>query len=199
MNDIIFIDMGKRIKDKRKEKGFSQKRLAEMIGLEYRTLLKWEKGNLNHKIDLPVFLKLCDVLEIDMPYLLGNNYSTRELKTICEYTGLSEKAIKNIRHEVSEAGDSRNILMLDLLLSDKETFISLMQNMISLINPSSVVIDKNLYNKLSNENGDLVISPAIIAKLADETPDSIYSSMRASIDKFRKSIPENVLLAKNEF
>ncbi len=94
MSDIDYVEMGKRIKDRRKEKGLSQKSLAESIGLEYRTLIKWEKGDLDHKIDFPVFLKLCDELKIDVPFLLGNDYSTKELETVCSYTGLSEKAAK---------------------------------------------------------------------------------------------------------
>jgi len=110
MSDINYKDMGERIKTRRKEKKLSQQKLAELVGLEYRTLLKWEKGDLNHKIDLPVFLKLCDVLEIDVPFLLGHDYSTKELETVCTYTGLSEKTAKTLHNSSNYIGSPSELL-----------------------------------------------------------------------------------------
>ncbi len=122
MSDINYIEIGTRIKKKRKEKELSQSALAEKIGLEYRTLIKWEKGDLNHKIDFPIFLKLCEVLEIDIPYLLGNDYSTKEIETVCTYTGLSEQAAKTL-HQFNKSEEVMNIPeFLSDLLDNYENF-----------------------------------------------------------------------------
>ena len=100
MSNIDFVDVGKRIKKKRKDKGYSQAALAENLGLNVKTIIEWEKGNMNGKIDFPSFLELCNVLEIDMPFLLGNDYDTKEIESICKYTGLSQKTVKKLHSDV---------------------------------------------------------------------------------------------------
>ena len=60
-----------RLKDLRKEKCMSQIALAKELGVSYRTLQYWENGESNIK---PVHLKtLCEIFDVDAPYLLGYN------------------------------------------------------------------------------------------------------------------------------
>ena len=60
-----------RLKELRKEKGMSQIALAKELGVSYRTLQYWENGESNIK---PVHLKtLCEIFDVDAPYLLGYN------------------------------------------------------------------------------------------------------------------------------
>lgn len=98
MSNIDYIEIGQRIKRKRKEKRLTQEKLAAILGLNKRTIINWEKGELNKKIDLDKFLSLCSFLDIDMPYLLGNEYSNKELETVCKYTGFSENTAKMLHH-----------------------------------------------------------------------------------------------------
>ena len=60
-----------RLKELRKEKGMHQIALAKELGVSYRTLQYWENGESNIK---PVHLKtLCEIFDVDAPYLLGYN------------------------------------------------------------------------------------------------------------------------------
>lgn len=98
MSNINYIEIGQRIRSKRKEKGITQEKLAGILGLSRRTIIKWEKGELEKEIAFDKFLELCLVLEIDMPYLLGNEYDNKELETVCKYTGLSPETVKILHH-----------------------------------------------------------------------------------------------------
>lgn len=109
MGNINYIEIGQRIKVARKKKGLTQEKLAEILGLSRRTLIKWEKGELDKEIAFDKFLELCLVLDIDMPYLLGNVYDTKELETVCQYTGLSPKTVKMLHHTSKYTGAAQNV------------------------------------------------------------------------------------------
>ena len=51
------------LKQCRKEKGFSQKKLAEGIGVTEQTIYNWEKGKSWSQLD--TMSRLCEILEID--------------------------------------------------------------------------------------------------------------------------------------
>lgn len=109
MSNINYKEVGQRIKEKRKGKGITQEKLAEILGLNKKTIINWEKGELDKKIDFDKFLGLCEVLDIDMPYLLGNDYSTKELETVCKYTGLSENTAKLLHRASKYTGATQNV------------------------------------------------------------------------------------------
>lgn len=57
------------IKIARIQKNISQKQLGEMLGVTYQTISRWENG-----VMLPTtenLIKLSDVLEVSIDYLLG--------------------------------------------------------------------------------------------------------------------------------
>ena len=60
-----------RLKELRKEKGMSQKALAKELGVSYRTWQYWENGASSIKPDN--LKKLCEIFDVDVPYLLGYN------------------------------------------------------------------------------------------------------------------------------
>ncbi len=60
---------GLRIKELRTVFGLSQKALAEKIGVAQNTLTQYEKGT--SKISLDVLVKLAQILETSVDYLLG--------------------------------------------------------------------------------------------------------------------------------
>ena len=60
-----------KIKQLRKEKKLTQEELAEKIGISKRTLANWEDGVSSIKENK---LKiLCEIFDVDVPYLLGYN------------------------------------------------------------------------------------------------------------------------------
>ncbi len=70
------------------------KKEKEERAISVRTINSWECGK---KLpSLKHLLKLCKVLNCDIDRLLGKrDYSTKELELICEYTGLTEKAVNS--------------------------------------------------------------------------------------------------------
>ena len=62
------IDMGNRIKNRRKEKNIKQSELAEQIGISNNHMSTIECGTGNPSID--AFLNICDILKVTPDYLL---------------------------------------------------------------------------------------------------------------------------------
>ena len=81
-----------RLKELRKEKGLSQKALANELGVSYRTWQYWENGASSIK---PDNLKtLCEIFDVDAPYLLG--YNTVKNETNIKVSVLDE-ALEKLR------------------------------------------------------------------------------------------------------
>lgn len=110
MSTFNYIEMGKRIKNRRKEKGYTQPVLAEKMGVSDRTIKDWEKGKLDGKVNMSNLLELFSILDIDMNYLLGNDYSTVKVQKMCEYTGLTEEAIKRLHYSQDSAFSLSHII-----------------------------------------------------------------------------------------
>ena len=58
-----------RIKELREEKGLSQKQLAEVIGLNYRTISHYENGRAEPSLE--TIERLCNCFDVSAGYLLG--------------------------------------------------------------------------------------------------------------------------------
>lgn len=67
------------IKNARKEKGFTQKELAEKVGVTQGNLSAWETDR--WKPDMNSLKKLCEVLECSADYLLGQEIPASNLKS----------------------------------------------------------------------------------------------------------------------
>ena len=63
------IKIGKFIAEERKRKNYTQKVLAEILGISDKTISKWERGNGFPEISL--LLPLCNELEITVNELLS--------------------------------------------------------------------------------------------------------------------------------
>lgn len=70
-------EIGKRIRKYRKERGLSQRQLADKIGVSNGRVSNWEQG-LNRP-DADILAKLCDVLNVSPSLLLGVRLSNDEL------------------------------------------------------------------------------------------------------------------------
>ena len=79
-------DIGKFIQEIRKEKGLTQKELAEIVGVSDKTISKWENGNSSP--DTSMLLSLSEALEVTVNELLSaerippENYSMKAEETI---------------------------------------------------------------------------------------------------------------------
>lgn len=95
MNKII----GERIKEVRQQKKISQKEVAEKLSCKRELMSYYENGQRN--ITASTLIKLANILNVSSDYLLGlsNVKSTdTNIKSICDYTGLSEIAINNLHN-----------------------------------------------------------------------------------------------------
>ena len=91
-------EIGKKIFCKRTKLKISQVELGKKIGTVGKQISNYEQGKTIRPID--VLLKLCDVFQCDLGYLLGeSDYSegTKLETAIVESTGLSMEALNNIR------------------------------------------------------------------------------------------------------
>ena len=87
--------IGERIKKIRKKKGKSLKDVAEFLKCNERTVRNYESGQ---AVPLAKLLLLCNELECDMGYLLGEyDESNKDIAFICRETGLSAEAVNALK------------------------------------------------------------------------------------------------------
>lgn len=58
-----------RLKNERISKGYTQKRVAEVLGVTYNAISQYENGVREPNIDF--LIKICDFFDVSSDYLLG--------------------------------------------------------------------------------------------------------------------------------
>lgn len=101
------IKIGKFIAEERKQKGYTQRKLAEQLGISDKTVSKWERGNGFPEVSL--LLPLCKELEITVNELLAGERISRE-----EY---QKKAEENMVYLVKEAQESKKKIILSAMVA----------------------------------------------------------------------------------
>lgn len=101
----------RRIRELRKEKNWSQEELAKKIGSDARQISRYENGKITPSID--AIIKLAEVFDISVDYILFEAAMKRPLKTTC-----SEVA-KRLQHlECLNKSDQDSLLnVLDALIA----------------------------------------------------------------------------------
>ncbi len=98
---------GKFISDERKRKGYTQKQLAEKIGVSDKTVSKWERGNGFPEVSL--LLPLCNELDITVNELLcGERVSEEDYQ---------KKAEENMVNLVKETQESKKKIILSVMVA----------------------------------------------------------------------------------
>ena len=86
-----------RIIELRKEKGWNQAQLAEMVGVSRTSANLYESST--RVPDIQVLAKYAECLEVTADYLLGlSDNRTNETAAIGDTIGLSDEAIQNLQH-----------------------------------------------------------------------------------------------------
>lgn len=107
-----------------KNKMVSQNDFMELLkdrgcSIGRNSLSKLENGEIPDELSFKDILAFCDVLGCDINYLLDiSDYSTKELETVCNYTGLSEKAAKKLHEANNQIGYNQIPQMISNLLSN---------------------------------------------------------------------------------
>lgn len=100
------IKTGKFIAEERKLKGFTQRQLADRLGISDKTVSKWERGGGFPEVSL--LLPLCGELGITVNELLtGHRLASEDYKT---------KAEENMVNLVKEAQESKKKIILAVLV-----------------------------------------------------------------------------------
>ena len=94
----------------------------------YNTLRKWRSPNGNPTLN--ILVRICDLLECDIDYLLGRiEESTHTIKSIQEKTGLSETSQKRLQEIIKTPQDGKEmIVILDKLIQNPAFSIFLIKD-----------------------------------------------------------------------
>jgi len=101
------IQIGKFIAEERKVKKYTQRELADKLGISDKTISKWERGNGFPEVSL--LLPLCNELEITVNELL----SGKRLQEV-DYKKIAEENMVNL---VKEAQESKKKIVMSALVS----------------------------------------------------------------------------------
>ena len=94
---------GKRLKELRKEHGCTIEQFADMVGISKSTLGYYE--NDKRMPDIEILARIANVLNVSADYLIGRTNTTArkgKLKTVCEFTGLSDSAAEFLAQLVKD-------------------------------------------------------------------------------------------------
>lgn len=83
--------MGQKIKMARKEKGFTQEYLAELVGISNRTLNLMEKGKSGMTIE--TLIKFCNSLDVSPNYVLSYKSDNNKVRDTLECFTPNQKLI----------------------------------------------------------------------------------------------------------
>lgn len=101
------IKIGKFIAKERKSKGYTQRQLADILGISDKTVSKWERGN--GFPDVSLLLPLCEKLDISVNELLTGERVSEE--------NYRKKAEENIMNLVKEAQENRKKIILSAMVA----------------------------------------------------------------------------------
>lgn len=106
-------------KQLRKEKGLTQVELAKMVNVQQTTVSKWEVGRATP--DYPVLLKLAEIYNVSVDYLLGREEITEEERAAgasatkkISITPIEDEMLYLFREVGKRHGEKGQRAMLDL-------------------------------------------------------------------------------------
>lgn len=107
--------IGERIKTERKKQDLTLDDLADKIGVSRQTISKWEKGVATSGPSLWELVKMCQLFQCDLGYIVGEyECKTRPVTDIHNETGLHEDTILNLQ-EWAECKNSTKELVYNFL------------------------------------------------------------------------------------
>lgn len=181
--------LSKMIKKRRKGKKMTQEALAEKVGVSAKQISSYENGHQYPPMDM--LFKLCEVLDCDLGYLLGQeDYKEGTLLETCiiNTTGLTSESLKAIIG-IKDCMHGRYLPGLNRLLSDKSALLSVFDSLNSLekLEEEKVALDADLVKKY----GEAMVKEAkdryLDLPLNDDTPE-IDTKLLEVMDKLGKNI-----------
>jgi len=167
--------LGKMIRERRKEKKITQEALAEKVGVSAKQISSYENGHQYPPMDM--LFKLCEVLDCDLGYLLGQeDYKEGTLLETCiiNTTGLTSESLGTII-AIKKFMHGRYLPSLNKLLSDKSALFSVLDSLNSLekLEQEKVALDVDLVKKYGE---------AMVKEAKDRYPDLPINDDTPKID-----------------
>ena len=94
---------GKRLRELRKENGYTIEQFSDMVGISKSTLGYYE--NDKRMPDIEILARIANVLNVNADYLIGRTNTTAQkgkMKTVCDFTGLSDRAAEYLSELVKK-------------------------------------------------------------------------------------------------
>jgi transcriptional regulator with XRE-family HTH domain len=116
--EVTQMDFGNKVKQLRKRKGYSQKELADRVGVDDRTIRNWEKGD--NKPRSEQYRLLAQALECDASYLIEDSENQTNL----------ENQVEKIRNEITtmfSGGEMAEEDMDTLMFAIQEAYVKAKQ------------------------------------------------------------------------
>ena len=190
----------RRLETLRKQHNLTQEELCrDILNISDDKYRKW-KSDIG-SMDAYSLKKLCLLYNVSSDYIIiPSEWTHVENEEISELTGLSDESIEVLR-DTLETGDNRYIFMLDLLLSDRETFSSLMDSLCHLLSPNYFGFDLDHIPKqlLSDDGRFLILKPENIRQISEDVPENVYQRIKRVIEEFREKNQDKRIIAPNEY
>ena len=106
---ILSNEIGKLIKQARIQRGYTQQKLADLVGVQKSAVAKWENGRVT-EIKRTNLIALADALGIEDVLLVGNAYADKKEKPSVD-EGLSESHIKLIEFAKNVPADKAELIL----------------------------------------------------------------------------------------
>ena len=109
---------GKRLRELRKENGYTIEQFADMVGISKSTLGYYE--NDKRMPDIEILARIANVLNVNADYLIGRTNTTAQkgkMKTVCDFTGLSDQAAEYLS-ELVENRDYEKLSVINHLFKE---------------------------------------------------------------------------------
>lgn len=106
---------GKRLFEIRESRGESQQELADSIDITRQSLSRYELGERTANIDL--LKKIAKHYNVSTDYLLGiakEKTTDPDIQVVCDYTGLSEDAVRELHFTYDSISQQKNLDLLNL-------------------------------------------------------------------------------------
>ena len=94
---------GKRLRELRKENGYTIEQFSDMVVISKSTLGYYE--NDKRMPDIEILARIANVLNVNADYLIGRTNTTAQkgkMKTVCDFTGLSDRAAEYLSELVKK-------------------------------------------------------------------------------------------------
>lgn len=99
------MDVGKKIKDARLKKGWTQTQLGDNVGVTKSAVMKWEKGIVEN-IKRSMILKLSDTLDISPLDVLGIEVPPIKQLSVSDLLSENEKKLLDDFNKLNPAGQT---------------------------------------------------------------------------------------------